>query len=446
MEKLFQEFPPIQFSDWVEQLKKDLKDKPLDLLQTSPEMDLSFSSYYHPVEHQYKNVHQSILNNFHRKNNTWSIRRIYSTGENQKILRDLNEGIDAVSLPFNNDQQFNDDSKDILFEHIVSDIKLEDKNAALSISPLKYSSLNFDVIAINAITGNSNLTLADFKEFYDKTSQNKNIWISGYVYGDAGASTIQELGNTLSHLNEYLQYLTDQKETLQTINNKIVIELSVTDNYFVNIAKFRAIRELVRLLFNGYDQSYAVKPITIYAQTSVRFLAENDHNNNFLRQTTQAMSAILGGCDALTIIPLKGTKSEENELNERMAKNIQLVLRDESYLDKVIDVSAGSMFIESLTDQLIEKAWQKFLAIEKNGGLITSLKKGIIQQTIKENREDIRQKIQQGKKTFLGVNKFPSNLEQWNNLSKPESSTGYEFEPLSPFKAEYYFEPKSVNA
>ena len=301
MKKLFNEFKSPDYETWLNQIKKDLKDKPLDALISNPEKDIEIKAYYHPEKNKFNGQENSYANNFNRESNDWKIRKIYSVGANKKILADLNEGVDAISIPASDQKQIDADTKEILFDFIGSDIRFETKSAAVSINVPKQSYLNFDIISLNAQQGEWKFSLEDFFEFYQSKSNNKTIWVDGNLYGDSGASTIQELAFTISHLNEYVQFLKDKNIELKNINDKIVIELSVNENYFVNIAKFRAIRELVALLFSGYDSNYSAVSPTLFAKTSHRFLADNDHNNNLLRQTTQAMSAILGGCDVLTI-------------------------------------------------------------------------------------------------------------------------------------------------
>ena len=444
MKNLFSEFKPIDYETWLVQIKKDLKDKPLDALVTNPEKDIEIKAYYHPEKNKYSGPSNSFANNFRRESNEWKIRRIYHAETNKKILSDLDEGIDAISLSASDQKQFDENTKDILFEHIVSDIKFESLNTATSIKIADPAFLNFDIISLNAEKGEWNLTMENYFEFYQSRPQHKTIWIDGNLYGDSGASTVQELAFAISHLNEYIQFLSDKKIDLKTINEKIALELSVNENYFVNVAKFRAVRELIALLFSGYDENYITVSPKLFAKTSHRYHALNDHNNNFLRETTQAMSAILGGCDVLTVTSQNSNNADDQELNDRMAKNIQLVLREESYFDKVNDAAAGSYYIEELTDQLIEKAWKLFLEIENKGGHITCIKNNFIQEKIEENKKFLIQKIMSGEQTFLGVNKFQNKSEKWIDIEKNIPAQTTTFKSLSVFQPEHFYTKKTV--
>ena len=437
MKNLFSDFKPVDYESWITRIKKDLKDQPIDVLVSHPEKDIEIKAYHHPVKNNFAGISNSFSNQPSKPSNEWRVRQSFGPGSNKKILADLEDGVDAVGLTFENQQQFDADTAGVLFEHISSDISFATKEAALKCKVPATSYLNFDVISRNAKSGNSDLALADFFSFY-KAHSNKNIWANASVYGDAGATTIQELAFALAHLNEYIQFLHANGESIERINSKIILELSVNENYFVNIAKFRTIRELVALLFTGYDAGYVASPVVVYAKTGVRYLAHNDRHNNLLRATTQAMSAIAGGCDALTIAFLPG------EENERITKNIQLVLREEAYFDKVVDPSAGAYFIEGLEDQLIEKAWKLFVDIENKGGLIACMKNNTIQGLIEENQRFLVQQMNEGKRTFLGVNKFQNKLENRVEVNAPQNYNETEFQPLHPFRLEEFYAPKTV--
>ena len=219
-----------------------------------------------------------------------------------------------------------------------------------------------------------------------------------------------------------------------------MVELSVNENYFVNIAKMRVMRLLVQGLFEGYQAGFKGEPISLYATTSVRHLAKNDENNNLLRQTTQAMSAVIGGCDVLTIQTHHSSDAEQQSINERMAKNIQLVLKEEAYLNVVKDPSEGSYYLNALTEQILTKAWNLFKEIEKEGGFCSALETNFIQNKIEENQEYMISQLNDFKKTFLGINKHKSKLEDWieaEGNNKLEDET--DFKAIKAFKLESHF-------
>ena len=216
-----------------------------------------------------------------------------------------------------------------------------------------------------------------------------------------------------------------------------MIELTVNDNYFVNIAKFRVIHALVRHVFLQYDSAHNYTPVLIFAKTNIRHLAVNDQNNNVLRETTQAMSAVIGGCDVLTVSHLEIGSAQERARTRRIAKNIQLILKEEAYLNRVVDPSHGAYFIEDLSQQLIEKSWHLFCETENAGGLILELMANKIQTQINDNKKQLIADLMNQSKTFLGINKHPNSMEKWVDISPITPTTvPIDFEPLRPFYLE----------
>ena len=446
MGKLETEFEKPTFEAWVAKIQQDLKGQPLSVLTSHPEPDLEITAFHHEATRPQLNERETIRN-FAKKSNDWKIREEFKgkLATNSSILTALNDGIEAIGVAINSSTNYQNLVNEVQFEYIDSDLQFKTLNDAISIKAHSSTVLNFDFLALNAQLGQMSSTWADYLKFYKSYPTNKTIWISGSLYGGAGSSTIQELGFTLAHLNEYVDFLTKEGVTLAEINSKIVIELSVNEDYFVNIAKFRVIQDLVRLVFKGYDPAYQVLSPIIYAKTNLRYLAKNDKHNNPIRQTTQAMAAVIGGCDVLTVD--YGDFGSEIEVARfrRIAKNIQLILKEEAYLDKVVDPSGGAYYIESLTDQLLQKAWKLFLDTEALGGVVEGLKSGFVQSAIDSNKNHLISELLSGHKTYLGVNKHPNNMEKWIDLNPETSAKTCEFSPLEPFYLENYFSKTAEN-
>ena len=444
MEKLFKEFNAVSYSEWLEKIQKDLKGKPLEILDNQLESDIEIKAYHHPEHYQLNDA--DFLRNLTKETADWKIRTEFlASDSNNLVLNYLNEGVNSLGLVYTSTEQFQEQTKEVMFEHIDADIRFESSATACEFEGTSTQILNFDVIGINAKKGNWNLSLDDFYVFFQKQSKHKTLWISGYNYGWSGASTALELGLSLAHLNEYIHLLRSKDVSLEEINNKLVVELSVNDNYFLNIAKFRAIRSLIALLFEGYDSDYSGKGIQLIGKTNLRHLCVNDRNTNLLRQTTQCMSAIIGGCDTVTVDTLRNADGSPVENERRLAKNIQHILKEESYLDKVIDASAGAYAIENLTDQLIEKAWNIFLELEKKNGLIAAIKTNWVTQQIENDRKSMTELKKKKKSTLLGINKFQSTLEDWTAIESHQSSGSGEFEALSEFRLESVYKQKQLS-
>jgi methylmalonyl-CoA mutase len=168
-----------------------------------------------------------------------------------------------------------------------------------------------------------------------------------------------------------------------------------------------------------------------------------DPYTNMLRTTTEAMSAIIGGCDSLSVLPFNEGFGKVNDFSSRIARNQQHILKDESYLDKVADISSGSYYIETLTDRLAEAAWEQFKVIESKGGFIKCIENGFIQDTISKDAELIVSQVEEGKMVLVGVNKFQNPKE--NELDsvfkvKSKENSSPRFKRIKPIRLAYSFE------
>ncbi|MCC7453686.1 MAG: hypothetical protein IT222_05935, partial [Crocinitomix sp.] len=271
MGKLENEFEEPTFEAWVAKIQQDLKGQPLSVLTSHPEPDLEIVAYHHEATRPKLNE-QEVIRNFTKKSNDWKIREEFKgkLATNSTILTALNDGIEAIGIAINSSTNYQNLVNEVQFEYINSDLQFSSLDDAISVKAHPSTVLNFDIIALNSQLGQMSSSWADYLKFYQSHPNNKTVWISGSLYGGAGSSTIQELAFTLAHLNEYVDFLTKEGVTLAEINSKIVIELSVNEDYFVNIAKFRVIQDLVRLVFKGYDPSYQVISPIIYAKTNLR--------------------------------------------------------------------------------------------------------------------------------------------------------------------------------
>ena len=216
---------------------------------------------------------------------------------------------------------------------------------------------------------------------------------------------VQQLAYTLGHVNEYFNRLT-------SIKQPITLEVSVGTNYFFEIAKLRALRTLFAILAKEYDHNF---DCVIVATPTKRNKTIYDYNVNMLRTTTECMSAILGGANAVANLPYDALYHKDNEFGDRIARNQLLVLKHESFFDKVNNPADGAYYIESLTEQLAEKALTLFKEIEANGGLITQLIEGNIQRKISESAQKEQDLMDSGKEVLLGTNKYPNKNDRMKN-------------------------------
>ncbi|WP_428225378.1 methylmalonyl-CoA mutase subunit beta [Flavobacterium sp.] len=229
--------------------------------------------------------------------------------------------------------------------------------------------------------------------------------INAEIYQNAGANMVQQLAYTLAHANEYFNRIT-------TISSPITINVAIGSNYFFEIAKLRALRILFNLLAKEYNHTFDCH---IVATPTKRNKTLYDYNVNMLRTTTECMSAVLGGANAVANLAYDTIYHKDNEFGDRIARNQLLVLKHESYFDKVNNPSDGAYYIEELTQQLADKALALFKDIENNGGLITQLIEGTIQRKIKESADKEQELFDTGKEVLLGTNKYPNKNDRMKN-------------------------------
>ncbi len=224
-----------------------------------------------------------------------------------------------------------------------------------------------------------------------------------------GASITNELGFYLSLLKSQFELLADQSVEPGAFLKNLQIKVCLGTDFYHEIAKLRAIRLLAFKLFSCYDEDIQIDEISIVAETSRATDAKLDRHTNYLRKTTESMAAYLGGADMLMIHPMEA--GGYDPLARRVSRNIGNLLRDESFLNQVKDPLHGSYYVETLTRKLSEKAWEKFGLIESAGGLPNAIQKGIIKGWLEEDRASALESVNARKKTIIGVNNFPNNME-----------------------------------
>ena len=226
--------------------------------------------------------------------------------------------------------------------------------------------------------------------------------INSALYQNAGATIVQQIAYSLSHANEYFN-------RVEQINKPIVFEVAVGTNYFFEIAKLRALRLLFTTIAKEYNHNI---DCNIIVSPTKRNKTIYDYNVNMLRTTTECMSAIIGGADAIANLPYDALYHKDNEFGDRIARNQLLILKNESYFDKVNNPADGSYYIETLTNQLAEKALTLFKDIEANGGFLKQLNDGIIKRKIQESADASQELFDSGKEILLGTNKHPNKQDK----------------------------------
>ncbi len=275
--------------------------------------------------------------------------------------------------------------------------------------------MQIDIIGNLARSGNWYHSLKEDHEILNKLIMKAKgfksiLSVDGTLYQNAGATIPQELAYMLAHANEYLNHLNDEENSTAEVQLQFLT--ATGSNYFFEIAKLKALRLLFASLASEYKQ---VEKCHILSQPSKRDKTLYDYNVNLLRTTTQSMSAVLGGADEVYNSPYDAIYHKNNEFGDRIARNQLLVLKNESYFDKVSNASDGAYYIETLTQQFAEKALEIFKEIENGGGFLKQLKEGIIQRKIAESAKKEQELFDAGKITLIGTNKFQNPEDRMTN-------------------------------
>jgi len=231
------------------------------------------------------------------------------------------------------------------------------------------------------------------------------------AWHNKGASPVVELAYAIAAGNEYLHLLTSNGFTVDEASAMIQFNFATGSSYFLEIAKYRAFRQLWALVVEQYQPAHeCTKNAYVHASTSLYLQSAYDGYNNLLRATTQAASAIIGGADSVCVMPFDAAFAEAGNSSNRWARNIQHLLREESYFDQLKDAGSGSYYIESLTAELGNQAWLLFQDIESKGGVSASF--DMLSQLTHDYDKAQKQAIAEGKKVMVGVNKYPNKQEK----------------------------------
>ena len=365
-ENLFKEFPEITEAEWIEKVEKDLKGKSFEDLFWKLNEDIEIAPFYYSND-----LNPSVPNN-KSTSNIWEIGEDIFVNDpklaNKQLLIALENGINAPRLVLNS--SLDEVQMATIFENIELNfisihffIKKPDSSSLTLAAFFNYLlKSNIDSTKIHgSINHNENQILELAKFVIEKLP---NFKINTLEVEAADPRNISKsLAQAISKGNEYLALLNKNGVDPKTTNDHLQFSVSVGTSYFAEIAKISALK----ILWENVMEAYAVKNVRIpdvEAHLSKNTFG-NDPNTNIIRATTQAMSAVLGGVNRLTVLPSNANISEVNDFSKRIARNVQHILMMESFFDRVIDTSKGSYYIEKLTEKIAETAWIEFQKLEE---------------------------------------------------------------------------------
>ena len=398
MESLFSSlFPAANKSAWLQQVEKELKGAAAyESLRWHTPDGFTLEPYY--TASDVDQLPLATIQAAQKQNPSWlnaPERTISDEKTDNAALRDfLSRGADALVLELTGQPDLS---------HLLNGIKLSDTPVFFrfdsAVSGIQASEIVRDLQTIapyqlkgGLLTNGENG--ADVTRLTANSPQFMTVCASSHQFHQAGATATQELAFTLASLADTYDTLTDAGLTVGELVPKTMFSMSIGPGYFPEIAKLRVLRVLISRFLSAYDSSFdaSTHPLQradssfVHAQTSTRFDTTDAPYTNLIRASTEAMAAVIGGCDMLTVHPYDTVlgPSADPAFSERIARNVSVLLKEESYLDKVADPAAGSYYIEKLTHQLAESAWTLFLDIESRGGLAKATRGGFVQEELRQ--------------------------------------------------------------
>jgi len=441
---LFNEFPPVSTTEWQAKIEADLKGKDFEktLVWRTNEgfnvrpfyrgEDLEKVNYLNTLPGQFPFVRGNKTNG-----NEWYIRQDIqvTTPEeaNKKALEVLQKGINSLGFVFKGCTEVTVSDLEVLLKEIsldaievnlVSCCKSVNNGKALAQYITKKYGADAKVVAsvkvdpIGSFTRHGSFdeaVYAEMKELVEETNTLDNfrsIAVTGKNFRDAGSSIVQELGFSIAMGAEYLSKLTEAGLNIDDVACSIKFNFGVGANYFMEIAKLRAARLLWAKVVEAFNpKCECSSKMIIHSENTIFNKTVYDPYVNLLRTQTEAMSAVLGGTDSLTVLPFNAIYEETNDISERIARNQQILLKEESHFDKIADPAAGSYYIETLTDSIAEQAWKLFLDVQEKGGYVAAFKEGFVQAQVKATSTKMDSAIATRKENLLGTNQFPNFTE-----------------------------------
>ncbi len=478
---LFSDFPSISTQEWMDKIVADLKGADFEkkLMWRTTE-GFSVRPFYRSEDLEPINYLNSLPGEYpyvrgnHANSNKWLVRQEIAVNDiaeaNKKAIGLLSKGVNSFGFHFSDDSLISESNiaaliKGINIEEVEVNFATCSGNKKLAEAVVAtfnkagakkqnvYGSINHDQLGNLTIKGASCSTMDELfgytKEVAEIAKDYPNfqtVTVNARHFNNAGATIVQELAFGLSMGAEYLSALVNKGMSIDAAAAAIRFTFGVGSNYFMEIAKFRAARLLWSKIVEAYKpSSKEVTKMHIHAETSKWNKTIFDPNVNMLRTQTEAMSAALGGVASLTVLPFDVTFKSADDFSERIARNQQLLLKEESYFDRIVDAAGGSYYIENLTDSIAQEAWKLFLEAEDKGGYLAALKAGFVQQLVKASADTRRKNVATRRENLLGTNQFPNINEQMLNrieakesdCSKPSGDT---VEPIVLFRGAEEFE------
>ena len=248
----------------------------------------------------------------------------------------------------------------------------------------------------------------------------KTVLVSGDVYANGGANDVQEVAYALATAVCYVRQLVQRNIDIHTIANRMMFTFSLGANFFMEIAKLRALRVLWARIMEAFGAEEADRAVHVHGRTSAFTKTVYDPYVNLLRNTTQAFSGVVGGLDSLEVSPFDQPIRKADDFSRRIARNIQVMLQTEFELRQPVDPVGGSWYVETLAAELCEKIWSEFQTIESKGGIVAALKEGYPQAQVKAILDERFKNLAFRRDVAVGNNMYANMTEELLD-PKPEN-------------------------
>ena len=439
-EKLFSEFAPVSTEEWMAKITADLKGVPFEkkLVWKTGE-GFNVNPFYRAEDIEGLKTTESLPGEFPyvrgtKKDNDWEVRQNIDVtcfkGANEKALDILNKGITSLGFVIKG-SDVNAENIATLLEGICPECVELNFNTCNCKAELLIGILvdYFKAKGVDIEKCKGSIGYDPFKKPLVKGKDNEN-WVEATVavlkagaalpgykvlavnpcyFNNAGAYISQELGYALAWGNELLAKLTEAGCDVTEVAKNIKFNFGISSNYFMEIAKFRAARWLWAEIVAAYNPACPCAcKMNAHAITSKWNMTIYDAHVNLLRSQTEAMSAAIAGVDSITVRPFDETYQTPDDFSERIARNQQLLLKEECHFEKVVDPSAGSYYVEVLTNSLADVAWKLFLEVEDKGGFGAEVAACEIQKAVNASNEARQKAVATRREILLGSNQFPN--------------------------------------
>jgi methylmalonyl-CoA mutase len=446
-EDLFDQFPPVTTKEWMDKIHEDLKgadfnktlvwktNEGFEVMPFYREEDTENLRYTDTFPGEFPYLRGTKI-----KNNNWLVRQNIEVTDyseaNRKALMILMKGIDSLGFIITNPETVSETNFQILLKDIHIDVVelnflcngkaketleiLEKISSERGLESEKiHGAIETDPLGRLMVNGTLCISVESGFDYLSSLTKSaaalpniRTIHLNASHFNNSGGNIVQELAFGISMGSEYLSQLTDRGSSTDEAASKIRFSFGIGSGYFTEIAKLRAARLLWSVVVNGFKSSNVeCSGMSIHCVTSEWNKTVYDPYVNMLRTQTEAMSAILGSTDSLTVEPFDIVFINPDEFSERIARNQQLILKEEAYFDKVADPAAGSYYIENLTSLIADNAWKLFLSVEEKGGFLSCLKSGFIQKELSKSALKRKSDMAHRKTILLGTNQYP-DLEE----------------------------------